>query len=104
MDTIRTYKFFVPFILSIQDDGHVVVSEDLLSLIFNLQIGTMYLDKEMYSADREVYKTILVQKNRIEVGFMWILEPGLFKVIGLFESQMQASTVILTNKSGTSTV
>ena len=35
---------------------------------------------------------------------MWILWPGSFRVIGLFESQMQASTVILTNESGTSTV
>jgi hypothetical protein len=35
---------------------------------------------------------------------MWILGPGSFRVIGLSESQMQASTVILTNESGTSTV
>jgi hypothetical protein len=32
------------------------------------------------------------------------LGPGSFRVIGLFESQMQASTVILTNESGTPTV
>jgi hypothetical protein len=51
-----------------------------------------------------VYETILVQKNRTEVGFMWILRPGSFRMVGLFESQMQASTVILTNESGTSTV
>ena len=35
---------------------------------------------------------------------MWILGPGSLRVIGLYESQMQASTVILTNKCGTSTV
>jgi hypothetical protein len=64
----------------------------------------MYLEQEMYSADGEVYETILVQKNRTEVGFMWILGPGSFRVIGLSESQMQASTVILTNESGTSIV
>jgi hypothetical protein len=104
MATIRAHGSFVPFILSLQDDGHVSVSEDLLSLRFNLQIGTMYLEHEMYSTDGEVYETILVQKNRTEVGFMWILRPGSFRVIGLSESQMQASTVILTNESGTSTV
>src|ERR1700738_1397715 len=64
----------------------------------------MYLEHEMYFADGEVYETILVPKNRTNVGFMWILGPGLFRVIGLSESQMQASTVILTNESGTSTV
>ena len=53
---------------------------------FNLQIGTMYLEKEMNSVDGKVYKTILVQKNRIDVGFMWILGPGSFRVIGLSES------------------
>jgi hypothetical protein len=104
MATIRAHGSFVPFILPLQDDGHVSVSEDLLGLRFNLQIGSMYLEQEMYSPDGEVYETILVQKNRTEVGFMWILGPGSFRVIGLSESQMQASTVILTNESGTSTV
>ena len=64
----------------------------------------MYLEQEMYSADGDVYEMILVQKNRTEVGFMWNLGPGSYRVIGLSESQMQASTVILTNESGTSTV
>ena len=104
MATIRAHGSFVPFILPLQDDGHVTVSEDLLSLRFNLQIGSMYLEQEMYSADGDVYETILVQKNRTEVGFMWNLGPGSYRVIGLSESQMQASTVILTNESGTSTV
>jgi hypothetical protein len=98
MAIIRAHGSFVPFILPLQDDNHVSVSEDSLSL------GAMYLEHEMYSANEEVYKMILVQKNRTEVGFIWILRPGLFRVIGLFEFQMQASTVILTNKSGTSTV
>ena len=90
--------------LSLHDDGHVDVSEGLLSLIFNLQIRTMYSEYEMYYADGEVYETMLVQKTKIEVGFMWILGLGSFKVIGLSESQIQASIVILTNKSSTSTV
>jgi hypothetical protein len=56
----------------------------------------MYLEQEMYSADGDVYEMILVQKNRTEVGFMWNLGPGSYRVIDLSESQMQASTVILT--------
>jgi hypothetical protein len=104
MATTRAHGSFVPFILPLQDDGHVSVSEDLLSLRFNLQIGSMYLEQEMYSTDGEVYETILVQKNRTKVGFRWNLGPGSYRVIGLSESQMQASTVILTNESGTSTV
>jgi len=104
MATIRAPGSFVPFLLPLQDDGFVRVSEDLLSLRFNLQLRTMYLEQEMYSEDGEVYETILVQKTRTEDGSVWILGPGSFRVIGLSESQMQASTVILTNESGTSTV
>ena len=35
---------------------------------------------------------------------MWSLGPGSYRVMGLSDSQMQASTVILTNESRTSTV
>ena len=45
----------------------------------------MYLEHEMYSANGEVYETILVQENRTEVGFIWILGLGSFRVIGLSE-------------------
>ena len=91
-------------ILSLQDDGHVDVLDDLFSLRFNLHIRTMYLEQEMYSADGKMYETMLVQKNTTEVDFMWILRPDSFRVIGLSESQMQASIIILTNESGTSKV
>ena len=60
MVTIRAHRSFVPFILSLQDDGHVDVSDDLLSLRFNLKMETMYLEQKMYSADGEVHETILV--------------------------------------------
>ena len=63
MTTIRAHGSFITFMLPLQDDGHVDVSEDLFNLKFNLQIGTMYLEQNMYSADEEVYETVLVQKN-----------------------------------------
>jgi hypothetical protein len=46
----------------------------------------MYLEQKMYFADGEVYETTLVQKNKTEVDFIWILGSGSFRVIGLFES------------------
>jgi hypothetical protein len=64
----------------------------------------MYLEQEMYYADGEVYETILVQKIITENGYVWILRSGSFRIIGLFESHMQAPTVILTNESNTFTV
>jgi len=58
MATIRAHGSFVSFILPLQDDGHVSDSEDLLSLRFDLQIRTMYLEQEIYSTDGEVYEMI----------------------------------------------
>jgi hypothetical protein len=102
MATIRAHGSFIPFILPLESDGCVVVLEDLLGLRLNLQVGTMYV--EIYSVGGEVSRTILMQKNRSEGGSMWSLGPGSYRVMGLFDSHMQASTVILTNESGTSTV
>ena len=56
----------------------------------------------MYSVDGDILETILIHKNMCEDGHAWILGLGLFKVIGLRDSQMQASTVVLTNEFGTS--
>ena len=71
---------------------------------FNLQTGTMYLEQEIYSVDGQVCETIMIQKNRTDDGSMWILRPSSFRLIGLSESQMQASTVVLTNQYGASTI
>ena len=64
----------------------------------------IYIEQKMYFADGQVCETILIQKNKIEDGSMWILGPGSFRVIGLSESQMQASTIVLTNQYGASTI
>jgi hypothetical protein len=82
----------------------VGILEDLFSLRFNLQINTMYLKQYINSADGVVYEMILVQKNKTEIGSMWIFGSGLFRLIGLSKSQIQTSTIILTNKSVTSTI
>ena len=97
MATIKAHGSFVSFTLPLQDDGHVGVLEDLLSLRFNLQMGTVYIEQEMYAGDGQVYEIILIQNNRNEDGSIWILGRSSFKVIDLSKSQMQASTVVLTN-------
>ena len=102
--TICAHGSFVHFTLPLEDDGHVSVSNDLLGLKFNLQIGTMYVEQEMYIVDGDISESILMQKNRSEDGHVWILGLGTFRVIGLFDCQWQNSIVISTNKSVTSTV
>ena len=67
-------------------------------------MGTMYIEQDMYSTDGQVCETIMIQNNKTEDGSMWILRPVSFRVIGLFESQIQGSIVILTNQSIASTI
>ena len=68
--TIRGHGSIVPFTLPLQDNDHVGILEDLLNLRFNLQMGTMYIEQEMYSKDGQVCETILIQKNRTKDGSM----------------------------------
>lgn len=59
MATIRGHGSLVP----LGDDGNVGVSKDFIDLRFNLQIGTMYVEQEMFSMDGHLSVTILMQKN-----------------------------------------
>ena len=90
----------MPFSLSLEDDHHMKVLEDLLSLRFNLRIGSMYVEQEMYSTNGDILETSLILKNMSKDGYVWILGPRSFRIIGLTDSQMQASTVLLTNEFG----
>ena len=65
----------------------------------NLQIGTMYVEQEMYFKDSDISDTILMQKNMSEKGHVWGMEKTCIS-----NSQMQASTVVLTNMFRTSMV
>ena len=53
----------------------------------------MYVEQEVYYVDDDILETLLMQENMMEDGHVWILGLGLFKVIGLYDSHMQASTL-----------
>ena len=76
MATIKAHGSFVPFILPLHDNDHTDIWEVLFSLTFNLHMRTIYLEQERYAVDGEVYERTLVQKNKTEVVFMWILGLG----------------------------
>ena len=65
----------MPFTLPLENDQHVKVSEDLLSLRFNLMIGSIYVEQEMYSMNGDILETILNPKNMCEDCYVWILGP-----------------------------
>ena len=58
----------------------------------------MYIEQEMYTTNGEVSKLILMQKYNSEDVFISNLGPCSFKVIGLSNSHIQASVIILTIK------
>lgn len=80
-------------------DGFVVVHENLLSLKFNLRLGTMYVEQELFQETGELCKTVLIQRSREDSGSFWSLGAGSYKLIGLSELEMDASTMLLTNES-----
>lgn len=104
MASIPSQGALVPFILPLQDDDYVVVTASLFSFIFHFHIGTMYVEQEMYSPNGDVTRTILMQKTHSEDNSVWILGPWSFRVIGVSETNVLASTIILTNELGTSSI
>ena len=54
MATIEVFGSFVPLTLPLQDDHHVKVSEDLFNLRFNLRIGSIYVEQEMYLTNGDI--------------------------------------------------
>ena len=63
MATIKASGSFVPFTLPLEDDHHMKVSKDLFSLRFNLRIGSMYVEQELYFMNNDILETILLPKN-----------------------------------------
>lgn len=66
MATIKAIGSLIPFTLPLQDNEQVIVLEDMFGSRFNFQIGTMYVKQEMYFANGEVCKMILMQKKKEE--------------------------------------
>lgn len=64
----------------------------------------MYVERELFNESGSMLETLVMHKTRNLGGSTWLLGPGSFKVIGHYESQMQACPINLTNESGTSMV
>lgn len=57
----------------------------------------------MYSMDNNILVTILIP-NLCEYDYVWILGPKSFRVLGLSDSQMQTSIILLINEYGASII
>ena len=104
MAIIKASGSFVTFTLPLDDDHHVKVSEDLLNLRFNLRIGSMYHRTRDVFHERWYLRDNLIPKNLCQDGYVWILGTWSVRVIGLSDTQIRTSTILLTNESGGSIV
>ena len=104
MASLHAMECSIPFHLPLGPSGVVVIQESLLRLKFGLQLDTMYVEQKLLHGTRVLWETIFVQNSRKDVGSFWTLGGGSFKVIGLFEMQMDLSTMLLTNEFITTTL
>ena len=76
-----------------------MVCKNLLSLKFNFSLGTMYVEQELFQEIGELYKTVLIQNSRVDSDLFLSLGACSYKVIGLFELEMDGFIMLLTNES-----
>ena len=88
----------------LDDLGEVCVHEQLLSLRFAFRIGTIYVAKEIFDNSGQICETILQRKSRTTEGDVWNLTCRMYRVFGLIDAQLSASTVLVTPRNSTSTV
>ena len=97
----------IPVLFCIEDIGTAIVTGLWLSLCFQFQEESIHIEEEVFENDTgEVSHTISqLSFPNDSNGKVWFLLPGKFVVYGLTESQMAASTVLLTpRRSSTCTM
>ena len=104
MASFRTEGYSAPFMVPLDDLGEVCVHEQLLSLRFAFRIGTIYVEKEIFDDSGQIYEIVLQRKSTTAEGDVWNLTHGMYRVFGLTNAQLSASTVLVTPRNSTSIV
>ena len=104
MASFHTEGYGARFKVPLDDLGEVYVHEQLLSLRFAFHIGTIYVEKEIFNDSGQISETVLQRKSRTAEGDLWNLTRGIYRVFGLTDAQLSASTVLVTPHNSTSTV
>jgi hypothetical protein len=88
----------VPLTFRMQEDGLAYVTSQRLSLRFGFREDTIIIDEDIFDVvTSEITHTLGRVSQRDENNnLFWSLHPGSYRVYGLTDSQMAASTEILT--------
>ena len=97
----------VPLTFRMQEDGLAYVTSQRLSIRFGFREDTIIVDEEIFDVVTSELTHTLGRVSQIDEhnNLFWSLHPGSYRVYGLTDSQMDASTEILTPRnSSTSTI
>ena len=91
----------VPLTFRMEESGLAYVTAQRLSIRFGFRADTIVVDEDIFDVvTSELIHTLGRISHRDENNNMfWTLHPGSYRVYGLTESQMVASTEILTPRS-----
>ena len=90
--------------MPLDDLGEICMHEQLLSLWFAFQIGSIYVKREIFDESGEICETVFQQNSRTIDGVVWNLTRDMYRVFGLTNVQMSASMVLMTPPNSTSTI
>ena len=96
MATIRALHHSIPLMIPLGDDGLAKVAESFLSLRFRFHPDSIHVEEEVFNDNGDLNHTVLQMFFRIDDGRVWFLLPGKYKAIGVTESEMATTTVLLT--------
>jgi hypothetical protein len=96
----------VPLAFRMLEDGLTFVSSQRLSVRFGFREDTIIVDEDIFDAvTLELTHTLGQVSQRDENNnLFWSLHPGSYRVYGLTDSQMAASTEILTPRESSGKV
>ena len=96
MATIRAVNHSIPSVIPVGDDGLAKVPEWYLSMRFKLNQDSIHVEEEVFHDNGSLSHTVLQVAFRNDDGRVWFLHPGSYKAMGVTESEMATTTVLLT--------
>ena len=98
MAFVRANFHLVPVSFPLGEDGLAMVTGTTLSLRFNFREDTLYVEEEVFDdLTGELSYTVGQLSRMNDVGTFWLLNPGKYRVYGVSESVLDASTELLTS-------
>ena len=99
MAFVRADFHSVPVSFPLGEDGLAMVTGTTLSLRFNFREATLYVEEEVFDdLTGELSHAVGQLSRKNDVGTFWLLNPGKYRVYGVSESVLDASTELLPSR------